>query len=277
MTIPQNTAAQAALAAEYEAARNAFGRAQAEATGGAVLRDGELEVWAGPFQHPYHGWMSAPFPGERAEASLTAALRLYRRLRTTMFVPLGPATRDDAAMRRELRARGFRCSYHVSVMHLDLRGWARPTGPLPGGRVERVGDWSLFESQPHPTLGRAATALGRARLAFYRSEATAENPRFWQWVARQKERVVGGVALFRHADTVLVIDMVVNAECRGRGLGTALMIAACRHAQELGLRAAVLSASARGVGFYSKLGFADAGTWSHFVLSGQRLARLRLE
>lgn len=286
-TIPRNTAAQAALAREFEAARNAYGRAQAIGTGGAVRRAGEVEVWSGPFLHPYHGWMSVALPGAEFAAALETALRIYQPFGTAMFVPIGPDARDEAAMRAALRARKFRCSYHVPVMHLALRDWnpearagserdARSSRWLERDvRVELVRNWDELRDREPEAGGAGATPLARVRWDFRRALATESTPRLWKWIACEHGRAIGHAMYFRPGATALVLDVGVVPERRGRGLGRALMLAVCRHARELGLRAAVLSASRSGVGLYQQLGFTDAGRWSDFLLSGEAIAKLR--
>lgn len=289
MLIPRHSPEQAARARVFEAARNAYGRAQALGTGGAVRREGDIEVWAGPFMHPYHGWMSAAVSGARIGAALDTALRLYQPLRTGMFVSIGPDARDESAFRAALRARKFRCCYHVPVMHLDLRTWtpaavearrrgARDVRWLESQvRLERVRDWEPLREFSVADGGPGTTPLSRRRWEFRRREATATPPRMMKWIAWEANRPIGTAMLFLHGTTALVLDVGVAPDRRERGLGTALLLEVCRHARELGLHAAVLSASGRGVGLYQKLGFTDAGRWSEFVLSGTAIAKLRFD
>ena len=113
---------------------------------------------------------------EQQVAALEVALRLYQPFGTAMFVPIGPDARDEVAMRGALRARKFRCSYHVPVMHLDLRAW-NPAQTLAAAKrearsarwlrdevkVELVRNWDELRRLPAESGGPGTTELRRVR------------------------------------------------------------------------------------------------------------------
>ncbi len=58
------------------------------------------------------------------------------------------------------------------------------------------------------------------------------------------------------AGTVAAVEHVVTrTDLRGRGFGSAITVAALRHAHAMGARRAVLTASPDGEGIYRRLGF----------------------
>ncbi len=79
------------------------------------------------------------------------------------------------------------------------------------------------------------------------------------WVARGPaasgaEAIIGGVGLERYRDQGLLRSLVVAAEARGRGVGTALLAAAQAAARESALREVVLL-TATAAGFFRRHGF----------------------
>ena len=257
----------------YERVRATFARLRAESVGGWVFREGEVEVWACPWVDVFNGLMSPRWSSQNAGPSWRRAVQLYKATGQGMFVSFGPSTTADN-LREIIRRDGFRCSYHVPFMHLDLDR-LRDFPHLPGVSVELVTDFEIFRKQEHPWIGKLNTRIQKARFRFVREQAQAESPDLWQFVARADEgRIVGSSLLFRHENEGAIFDVAVHPDFRRRGIGTQLMTATCRFAQSLGLRELGLSASRRGVGLYEKVGFIEVGRYSDFFLSKGRVALL---
>lgn len=77
------------------------------------------------------------------------------------------------------------------------------------------------------------------------------------WVVMEAGAPVGRLVVDRGADRHLVVDMVLLARCRGRGIGTALMRAVLDDAAEAGVPVRLTAAASepRLVGWYERLGF----------------------
>jgi ribosomal protein S18 acetylase RimI-like enzyme len=270
---PTITHVQRERARLYERVRDAYARLRALSVGGWVLQEGEVEVWACPWVDVFNGLMSPRWSGGEAEENWRQAVRLYRSTGQGMFVSLGPSTTAHnlpAIMRRD----GFRCSYHVPFMHLELAK-LREFPAAPGIRVELVCDFGIFRNQEHPGIGRLNTKIQKRKFQFVREQATAPNPDTWQFIAQTEDgRIVGSTLLFRHNGEGALFDVVVHPDFRRCGIGTQLMTEVSRFAGTQGMSELGLSASGRGIGLYEKVGFVEVGRYSDFFLSKGRVALL---
>jgi GNAT superfamily N-acetyltransferase len=117
--------------------------------------------------------------------------------------------------------------------------------------------------------------LAGAAPADPRVEPATEVPerRSWRLVALEDGAVAGG-AWLHIPDTAPhvggVFEVSVRAESRRRGLGTALVDAACAKALELGCRYAVLNATGDGDHLFAALGFRSLGRGRTWWLSLRR-------
>lgn len=269
--VPANSPTQAAHARDYEAARNAYGRSLALGMGGRIAREDGVEVLTAPLLHPYLGWISpCPAPGTAANA-LSTAIRLHRTGGTTHGLTVNLCASSapaDAELRAALRENGFRCVYHVPVLHRDLRepiavlpppaGYSLLHEPDPAQAVARA------QKPLPPPIGAARTSLQRSRLSHLASFTTGPAARGACFLAWHGATAAGITVVDRHLDIALVIDVHVVPGHRRRGLGAALVSAACAWAASMHCRCAVLSASGAGVRLYQSLGFRPAGRWSDF-------------
>lgn len=190
----------------YERVRAAFARLRAESVGGWVFREGEVEVWACPWVDVFNGLMSPRWSSQNAGPSWRRAVQLYKATGQGMFVSFGPSTTADN-LREIIRRDGFRCSYHVPFMHLDLDR-LRDFPHLPGVSVELVTDFEIFRKQEHPWIGKLNTRIQKTRFRFVREQAQTESPDLWQFVARADEgRIVGSSLLFRHENEGAIFDV----------------------------------------------------------------------
>lgn len=268
----QNTGDQIERALVYERVRMAYARERANTTGGWILKDGPIEAIACPFLDLFNGMLSPVWPEEESESLLSRAVTLYQRTRQGMFVSFGPASRPQPLQER-LRREGFCHASSIPYMHLDLENLREHPCPR-DVRIERIGDFSLFEKNDHPWLGPVGSPFRRRKLRFLRQYGEGAAPRLWQFVAWAGKRLVGAATIFAHGDEIAFFDVVVRKSYRKRGIGTRMMVEACLFARGLGMRAAGLGASGEGAGLYQKVGFSDAGSYSDFFLSQAGVAAM---
>ena len=156
-----------------------------------------------------------------------------------------------------LAARGFEYGWQAHWMGMDLRDLPAAGGPpMPDGlhvAVDDEGDWAVDDL---PYYSRDAIPVMQAR---------ARPRRVWHFGARQDGNLVGHVVL--HVTTgrlgaAGIYDLGVVPAARKRGVGRALMVAACRFAREMGCHHALLNSAA--TEFYLRLGWRSLGhgqTW----------------
>lgn len=169
---------------------------------------------------------------------------------------LDPPQPDDLGVR--LLARGFQPGWRPCWMALDLEKMV-PSHPSPKElRVEADNLTSL--------LGIEGLPYARAIIPPLPSPHPEEHPAgVQQFVARLKGKVVGhsGVLLTTGAYGVAGIYHVgVVPSARNKGIGKAVVTAACHYARERGYKYAVLNATGRRM--YEQIGFTwmgDGCTW----------------
>lgn len=190
--------------------------------------------------------------------AIAAYCRQRRPLRSVGCWSLEPPEPRDLGAR--LLARGFEWGWRPHFMWLDLAR-ARVDHPWPDGLVvEPVEEEVLWEVGELPYHG----AESAARLF----AATRARPyRVWHFVARLEGRVVGQSVL-NLTDGPLgvagIYSVGVIPAARGRGIGTAVSLAPCLLAREIGCRHALLNSTQLGEPVYRKLGFETIGygqTW----------------
>ena len=79
----------------------------------------------------------------------------------------------------------------------------------------------------------------------------------WHFAARLEGKPVGETTLCCGAGVAGIYAVEVMEEFRRRGIGTALVQAALRQAQQLGHATAVLGATGMGMSVYARLGFRE--------------------
>lgn len=275
MAAPQNSPQATKLARVYERNRHTYGKLLAQGTGGWVLEEGDIKLFAGPFPSPFNGLMSPPWKEAERDRKFRRALEMYQTTKRGMVVSLGPASQPDSSYREILQHYHFQCAYHVPFFHLDLASFRGKAKRIAGVKLEYLEKTDHVTQEALPWIGPLTTPIRRAKFRFLDAELKRSKRRIWQWLAWADGKVIGGVRLFRFRDTGGIYDMEVHEAYRRRGIALALMQTACAHAAELGMPAAGLSASGQAVPLYLKTGFTPAGEWSDYYLGAGRLDKLK--
>jgi GNAT superfamily N-acetyltransferase len=146
---------------------------------------------------------------------------------------------------------------------------------------------NLGADPPRPSTLRVAVEEDAAAwevedLPYYRADAVprlhaltrAPPQRVWRFGAWLEGRFVGHAILNLTAGPLGVAGLYnigVVSQARGQGIGTALTVAACRLARELGVQHALLNATPLGERVYRRVGFATIGHGQTWWLSGETL------
>jgi predicted N-acetyltransferase YhbS len=196
---------------------------------------------------------------EHAGQQLDAIVQFYRERLPTSLVgcwSLDPPSPADLDIR--LLARGFQPGWRPCWMSLALDE-LRADHPHPEAlRIEVLEDAPAWEAPRLPYYGRAAAAV-------YQTIAGRHPRQLWHFIATLDGEVVGQSVLFvtyGQLGVAGIYNVGVVPEARNRGVGKAVVAAACRHAHHLGCSHALLNAT--GERLYRQLGFERIGygwTW----------------
>jgi GNAT superfamily N-acetyltransferase len=234
---------------------------------GARLRGGEVRHENGAtwiFTPGSPGEVQIAFPrvtraaaGEQLDA-IVEYCRDHRPLRHVACWSLEPSRPGDLGVR--LLARGFEWGWQPHWMVLDLHAM-RTDHPTPRGlRVAPVEAPLNFEGGDLPYYDREDAA-------YWPAESRARPRRKWYFAAWLDEQVVGHSSAFVTTGRLGVAGIYgcgVVPAARNRGVGTAVTLAACQHAAQVGCRYALLNATGMGEPVYRRIGFHSLGrgqTW----------------
>jgi ribosomal protein S18 acetylase RimI-like enzyme len=211
----------------------------------------------------------ARFDEDDAEDRIAEVVAEYRRVGASTVWWVGSLS-SPPDLGRRLRDTGFHCIKHFPGMALDMRRMCAGTRTIPGLKLSRVSDFSIFERHEHPFFGPMTTERRRNFLDGERILCSVKPTRAFAFVATVAGEALGHALVFLGAGVAGVFDVGVVRRARGRGIGKAVTLAALRHARKLGYRYAVLQASGEGEHLYRTIGFEEVCRISLWFLSKNR-------
>ncbi|UCC61447.1 MAG: GNAT family N-acetyltransferase [Anaerolineae bacterium] len=201
----------------------------------------------------------AAFPPEHVEAKIDDVLRRYREgQHVPMLWAVGPTTRPRN-LAAHLLPRGFRIAFRGRGMAADLlaleEAWPAPTPLI----VERVRSAEQLRQWFHPVTVsfEMPEMVADAFFDLFAGRGFGQEVPWRLFLGKVEDQPVAASRLFCAAGVAGIYHVATLPEARGRGLGTAMTLAAVRGARELGYRVAILTASDEGYGIYRRLGFQD--------------------
>jgi len=250
----------------------------------AIARGGEVRVLDGliyTYEGKGHQSMIA-FPAldtDQADGQLDEMMEWYavRPHKGLGCWSLAPAQPVDLGER--LKARGFQDGWKPCWMGLEISQGLTSTRALTPTRAP-----SSAQTPSSPPIPGHVQIIADNRLPLHKVKALPYTGRdgaiayemlyhhpeqVQQLVAMEKGQVVGHCAVFFSAGAAGIYNVAVLPSSRGRGIGKALVSAACKVAREQGLQYAVLNATGRKM--YEQLGFkwlGDGYTWWKFPADG---------
>jgi GNAT superfamily N-acetyltransferase len=247
-----------AVERNWRAAVGAFGLAPT-----TVIRDDPELFWfiTGLPDGSFNSIMYANLAPDRVDAAIDELFRL----RETYGVPVGwlvgPSSRPTDLPER-LEARGLRRHVTLTPMTLALASVQPEPVAVPGLSIERVEDaatlatWAATEGRGFQSTG----ALGRGLAAIRRGMGVGHGRPLYHLLGRLDGRPVATATYVLAAGIVGIFDVSTVPEARGRGIGTAMTVAALRAGREAGYEIAFLQPSAMGRNLYERLGFRECCT-----------------
>ena len=210
--------------------------------------DGDaLRLFAGD-TWPQNSVALARFTPETASRRVAEILAPHLRRKVACNWVVGPVS-QPSDLGKHLRAHGFRCMIHCAGMACDLNKSAPSFASPDRVKVELVG-------QP-PSLYPLTTERRRRRHEGRGVMALVQPPQVWHFAASLEGKPIGETTLCCGAGVAGIYAVEVLEEFRRRGIGTALVQAAVRQAQQLGHATAVLAATGMGMSVYARLGFRE--------------------
>jgi GNAT superfamily N-acetyltransferase len=210
--------------------------------------DGDaLRLFAGD-TWPRNSVALARFTPETASRRVGEILAPHLRKKLACNWVVGPVS-QPSDLGKHLRAHGFRCMIHCAGMACDLDNL--PPSPTSPDRV-----MVELVDQP-PSLYPLTTQRRRLRHQGRGIMALVKPRQVWHFAASLEGKPIGETTFCCGAGVAGIYDVEVLEEFRRRGIGTALVQAALRQAQQLGHATAVLGATGMGLTVYARLGFRE--------------------
>lgn len=252
------TADRRQLEAAVAANHRAFFVLRSRAVRGEVHHEDGVE-WTYPRTHCDPMILFPTLAPERAGEQLDRIVQFYRERQPTALVgcwSLDPPQPADLGIR--LLARGFQPGWRPCWMALTLRDLRADQLQPAGLRIDVLEAPPQWEAPKLPYYDRAGAGV-------YQTIVALQPRQLWHFVATLDRTVVGQSVLFV-TDGPLgvagIYDVGVIPSARNRGVGKAVVVAACRQAAYLGYAHVLLNAT--GERMYQQLGFERIGegwTW----------------
>ena len=246
---------------------------QHRASPGVQTRDDDTLTWvltgiAEPF---YNAVVRTRLAPHEVDAAITDLLGRFRRRGVPALWWVLPSS-EPVDLGARLEAQGMTYRGEGPGMAADLTALPAKTSMLPGFTVERVCDVvSLLEWVRTNEAAYGAT-MDRVDLTYTQLESALgfepERP-YQRYLGRLNGLPVATSALFHGAGVAGLYGVASLPEVRGRGIGSALSLAALREARAMGCRMAVLESSPLGYSVYQRLGFREVCRLRSYVLPAE--------
>lgn len=244
---------------------------QHSASPGVTAHDDETLAWvltgiAEPF---YNAVVRTRLAPAEADAAIARLLAMFRRRSVPALWWVLPSS-EPVDLGDRLEAQGMTYRGDGPGMAADLAALPELV-PLPSGfAVERVSDVvSLMEwVRTNEEAYGAASQPVDLRYVQLESVLGFEKERPYQrYLGRMNGLPVATSALFLGAGVAGLYGVASLPAVRGRGVGSALSLAALRDARALGCRVAVLESSPLGYSVYQRLGFHEICRLRSYLLA----------
>ena len=191
-------------------------------------------------------------------AKLDEAMGFYQKHPTKNLECWSLDTPEAVQLDLLLLARGFQTGWLPCWMVLELQSFVKTGQPSPDG-LQIVPD---NETQLHTTNGLPYAGMDSKGSTGLQNESAEQVQRF---VATLNGKIVAQTLVLFGGGVAGIYNVGVVPESRHRGIGSAIVSAACHHAREKGYHYAMLNANHMGRPLYEQLGFkwiSNGRTWS---------------
>jgi len=208
--------------------------------------------------HPGLG-NNIPFPSFKqmdADILLKKMLAYYHRRSVDAWCTCGQYTTPQH-VRQSLRLWGFVFrlpNIGMACRLTQMNGHFR----IPRGlKIKIIADIQIFKTYEHPYYGFLNDKFNRDAMKASMACATKYPQQVWIFLATINGVPVGHVMLSVSYGVAGIYEVGVNHQMRRKNIGSAVVLAACQKARELGYKAAVLQSNVGLRSFYQRLGFRE--------------------
>ena len=210
-----------------------------------------------------------------ADEAIEAAIGRCRSRGVSILWTTGPSTRPTDLGER-LVAHGFVHAEDEPQMAVDLQEMNEDFCVPPGLVIEQVRDtealacwcWVCNAGFGMPAFAEAAW------LDLYCSVARDPGTPLRHFVGRLEGVPVATSSLLLEGGVAGIGGVTTLPDARGRGIGTAMTLAALRESRDAGYRFGVLGASEMGAGLYRRIGFREVCMFGAYVwMPGERKSK----
>jgi ribosomal protein S18 acetylase RimI-like enzyme len=213
----------------------------------------------------YNGVFKTSIDPTQANARIHDMTEEFRRLNLPITWQLGPSS-QPVDMPQRLLTHGFFHDEDEPGMAIDLLS-VREEDSMPADlEIRCVRSKADMDRWVETWASGAPPSFIHVGLQIH-GRLTLEDQSPWQYfVGMLQGEPVATVLLFLGSQAAVVHWVVTLPQVRGKGIGTAMTLAAVKEARRRGYQTAVLTASDLGVGIYRKLGFTEYCTISKYVM-----------
>jgi len=209
-------------------------------------------------------------PPEGIDSLIENALTHFQALNIRKLSWLTEEGLPALEIKRYLEAHGLSFSASFATeMAADLRTLREAPFGSNELRVVRVEDQETLRKWIHiASIGFRVPAPFEDTWYEFFSEAACASP-FRTYLALLNGKPVATSQLFTSAGVAGIYNVTCLPEARGRGIGTAVVLAPLLEARDMGYQVGILQASSMGYNVYRRIGFQDFGKLSLYLWEQQ--------
>lgn len=208
----------------------------------------------------------ARLPEEDIELEIEKALEPFRRRKVPAFWWTGPATRP-VGLGQHLERAGLEHGFEAPAMAVDLDAMNGACSPPSGFVVEEVVEedglrqWCDVMTPIYQFPDFAAEPWFRMLASL----GLGPDRPLRHFMARLDGRPAATISLYFGGGVAGISSVGTLPDCRRRGIGMALTVAAFQEARRAGYRIGVLFSSVMGLPMYKRIGFREYGKGNCYV------------
>lgn len=238
--------------------------------GAEIHRQPDIKWMKTRLPHPmFNMVIGARFPAD-ADARIEATLAQFQPQSIPFTWWIGPLS-EPANLDQRLEAHGLMHGANNAGMVADLENLEEEVTAPAGLEIKRVANQSDLQMwlQVAADVFQMPDFAASFMAEYFSSLGHEPDAPVQHFVARLNERPVACATVFLDGSVAGIYTVGTVTKARRQGVGTAVTLAALRHARQAGYRYGILHSSAAGLNVYRGLGFKEYCSISVYVWSGK--------